>query len=32
MAEKASKGGTITVGNFVKLGREDIINIYRMAF
>ena len=32
MAEKASKGGTITVGNFVKLGKEDIINIYHMAF
>ncbi|MDD4403076.1 MAG: iron-containing alcohol dehydrogenase, partial [Desulfitobacteriaceae bacterium] len=31
MADKATKSGTVTVGNFVKLGREDIINIYRMA-
>lgn len=31
MAEKASKSGTSTVGNFVKLGREDIISIYRLA-
>lgn len=31
MAEKATKSGTSTIGNFVKLGKEDIVSIYRLA-
>lgn len=31
MAEKCSLGGTVTVGNFKKLDRQDMEAIYRMA-
>jgi alcohol dehydrogenase YqhD (iron-dependent ADH family) len=31
MADKCTNYGKWTLGNFVKLGREDIINIYRLA-
>ena len=31
MADKCTKGGTQTLGNFVKLTKQDIIEIYKMA-
>lgn len=31
MADKCTDFGKYTVGNFVKLNREDIVNIYRLA-
>lgn len=31
MANKCTSNGTATVGQFVKLGKEDIINIYNIA-
>ncbi|WP_163195827.1 iron-containing alcohol dehydrogenase [Clostridium thermarum] len=31
MADKCTNYGKWTLGNFVKLGREDIINIYKLA-
>jgi alcohol dehydrogenase YqhD (iron-dependent ADH family) len=31
MADKATKGDTRTLGSFVKLNKEDIINIYKLA-
>lgn len=31
MADKCTKSDSITVGNFVKLGKEDIIKIYKLA-
>ena len=31
MADKCSRGGTITVGSLERLGREEMVEIYRMA-
>jgi alcohol dehydrogenase YqhD (iron-dependent ADH family) len=31
MASKCTSGDTITLGNFVKLQQEDVLNIYRLA-
>lgn len=31
MADKAAGNGAHTLGNFVKLGKEDIVNIYKLA-
>ncbi|MDI3519467.1 MAG: alcohol dehydrogenase [Caldanaerobacter sp.] len=31
MADKCTKGGTRTIGDFVKLNKEDIIKIYELA-
>ncbi len=31
MADKCTKGGTKTIGNFVKLSKQDLIEIYKMA-
>ena len=31
MADKCTKGGTQTLGNFIKLTKQDIIEIYKMA-
>lgn len=31
MAHKATDGGTRTIGSFVKLNKEDVINIYKLA-
>ncbi|MGI6667904.1 MAG: iron-containing alcohol dehydrogenase [Acetivibrionales bacterium] len=31
MADKATANDTVKIGNFIKLGRQDIINIYSLA-
>ena len=31
MADKCTNGNTITVGGLIKLTKEDIINIYKLA-
>jgi alcohol dehydrogenase YqhD (iron-dependent ADH family) len=31
MADKCSRGGTITVGTLERLGREEMVKIYKMA-
>ena len=31
MADKCTGSGTYTVGNFMKLNREDVLNIYKLA-
>ena len=31
MADKCSRGGTFEIGGMKRLGRGDMVNIYRMA-